>query len=39
MVDTKRLGFSQGIDISFLSEEAQQWVSVWYTSDVPVADT
>ena len=28
MVDTKRLGFSQGIDISFLSEEAQQWVEV-----------
>ena len=26
MVDTKRLGFSQGVDISFLSEEAQQWV-------------
>lgn len=28
MVDTKRLGFSQGGDISFLSEEAQQWVEV-----------
>ena len=28
MVDTKKLGFSQGIDISFLSEEAQQWVEV-----------
>ena len=28
MVDTKRLGFSQGVDISFLSEEAQQWVEV-----------
>lgn len=26
MVDTKKLGFSQGVDISFLSEEAQQWV-------------
>ena len=28
MVDTKNLGFSQGVDISFLSEEAQQWVEV-----------
>jgi ParB family chromosome partitioning protein len=28
MVDTKRLGFSQGVDISFLTEEAQQWVEV-----------
>ncbi|MBD9163622.1 MAG: ParB/RepB/Spo0J family partition protein [Blautia wexlerae] len=28
MVDTKRLGFSQEVDISFLSEEAQQWVEV-----------
>ena len=28
MVDTKRLGFSQGVDISFLTEEAQQWVQV-----------
>ena len=28
MVDTKKLGFSQGVDISFLSEEAQQWVQV-----------
>lgn len=28
MVDTKKLGFSQGVDISFLSEEAQQWVEV-----------
>ena len=28
MVDTKRLGFPQGVDISFLSEEAQQWVEV-----------
>ena len=26
MVDTKKLGFSQGVDISFLMEEAQQWV-------------
>ena len=26
MVDSKKLGFSQGVDISFLSEEAQQWV-------------
>jgi ParB family chromosome partitioning protein len=26
MVDNKRLGFSQGIDISFLSDEAQQWI-------------
>ena len=26
MVDTKKLGFSQGVDISFLTEEAQQWV-------------
>lgn len=28
MVDTKKLGFSQGVDISFLSEKAQQWVEV-----------
>lgn len=28
MVDTKKIGFSQGVDISFLSEEAQQWVEV-----------
>lgn len=28
MVDTKKLSFSQGVDISFLSEEAQQWVEV-----------
>lgn len=28
MVDTKKLGFSQGVDISFLSEEAQQWVEI-----------
>ena len=28
MVDTKKLGFSQGVDISFLTEEAQQWVQV-----------
>lgn len=28
MVDTKKLGFSQGVDVSFLSEEAQQWVEV-----------
>lgn len=28
MVDTKKLGFSQGVDISFMSEEAQQWVEV-----------
>ena len=28
MVDTKKLGLSQGVDISFLSEEAQQWVEV-----------
>ena len=28
MVDTKKLGFSQGVDISFLSEEAQQCVEV-----------
>lgn len=26
MVDSKKLGFSQGVDISFLTEEAQQWV-------------
>ncbi len=26
MVDNKKLGFSQGVDISFLTEEAQQWV-------------
>lgn len=28
MVDSKRLGFSQGVDISFLTEEAQQWVQI-----------
>ncbi len=28
MVDAKKIGFSQGVDISFLSEEAQQWVEV-----------
>ena len=28
MVDNKKLGFSQGVDISFLAEEAQQWVQV-----------
>ena len=28
MVDNKKLGFSQGVDISFLTEEAQQWVQV-----------
>ena len=28
MVDSRKLGFSQGVDISFLSEEAQQWVEV-----------
>ena len=28
MVDTKKLGFSQGVDISFLPEESQQWVEV-----------
>lgn len=28
MVDTKRLGFSQGVDLSFLSKEAQQWVEM-----------
>lgn len=26
MVDNKKLGFSQGVDISFLTAEAQQWV-------------
>ncbi len=26
MVDNKKLGFSQGVDISFLAGEAQQWV-------------
>ncbi len=26
MVDSKKLGFSQGVDISFLAEEMQQWV-------------
>jgi ParB family chromosome partitioning protein len=26
MVDNRKLGFSQGVDISFLQEEAQQWV-------------
>lgn len=28
LVDTKKLGFSQGVDISFLSQEAQQWTEV-----------
>lgn len=28
MVDKKKLAFSQGVDISFLSEDAQQWVQV-----------
>ena len=28
MVDSRKLGLSQGVDISFLSEEAQQWVEV-----------
>ena len=28
MVDQKKLGFSQGVDISFLSEIEQQWVQV-----------
>lgn len=28
MVDSKKLGFSQGVDISFLTEEAQQWIQV-----------
>ena len=28
MVDKKKLGFSQGVDISFLSEKEQQWVQV-----------
>lgn len=28
MVDAKKIGIAQGVDISFLSEEAQQWISV-----------
>lgn len=28
MVDNKKLGFSQGVDISFLEEEAQKWVEM-----------
>lgn len=28
MVDSKKIGFSQGVDISFLTEEAQEWVQV-----------
>ena len=28
MVDKKKIGIAQGVDISFLSEEAQQWVAV-----------
>ena len=28
MVDAKKIGIAQGVDISFLSEEAQQWVFV-----------
>ena len=27
MVDKKKIGIAQGVDISFLSDEAQQWVS------------
>ena len=27
MVDKKKIGIAQGVDISFLSGEAQQWVS------------
>ena len=27
-VDAKKLGFSQGVDISFLSQEEQQWIEV-----------
>ena len=27
MVDAKKIGIAQGVEISFLSEEAQQWVS------------
>lgn len=33
MVDNRKLGFSQGIDISFLSEEAQQWVEAVLEDD------
>ena len=29
MVDHKKLGFSQGVDISFLAEEAQWWVQTF----------
>ena len=28
MVDKKKIGIAQGVDISFLTEEAQQWVAV-----------
>lgn len=28
MVDHKKIGFSQGVDLSFLPKEAQQWVQV-----------
>ena len=28
MVDAKKIGIAQGVDISFLSEEAQQWIFV-----------
>ena len=28
MVDAKKIGITQGVDISFLSEEAQQWVFI-----------
>lgn len=38
MVDHKRLGFSQGVDFSFLDAEAQQWVqSVMEEMDCPVS--
>jgi ParB family chromosome partitioning protein len=28
LVDNKKIGFMQGVDISFLTEEQQQWVFV-----------
>lgn len=38
MVDRKKLGFSQGVDFSFLSKEAQQWVGDFLEErDCPVS--
>lgn len=39
MVDHKRIGFSQGVDLSFLPEEAQQWVQVILEEQVCIIST